>query len=166
MDTTILAFAFASAVILAACVVFFFSGPIDEALGRVVPPEMLSSWRQYVKFALFVVTFAGGLRVSELSAFVAARTTSGAPLTAGQSLMEVIKSITGSLSAAAIALLAFFVATLAIDASRRVYQARRTPRPAPPAPPAEAERRPVGAERHAAAASKERRTSGESENFL
>lgn len=162
METTILAFSFAAAIVLAACVTFFFSRPIDEALGRVVPPEMGSAWRQYAKFALFVVTFAGGMRVSELSNFVAARSAASPPLTAGQGLMEVLKSVAGSLSAAAIALLAFFLATLAIDSSRRMYQARRLERPLPPS---EAERRPVGAERHASAASKERR-SGENGAFL
>lgn len=165
MDTAILAFSFAAAVVLAASVVFFFSRPIDEALVRVVPPEMNSAWRQYVKFAVFVVTFGGGMRVSELSSFVAARGTGSPPLTGGQGLMEVLKSVSGSLSAAAIGLLAFFVAALSIDASRRLYQSRRAARPEPLAPPAEAERRPVGADRHAGAASKERR-SGETGSFL
>lgn len=155
MDSTILAISFAAAIVLAACVTLFFSRPIDEALGRVVPPEMGSAWRQYAKFALFVVTLAGGMRVSELSSLVAMRAASSPPMTAGQGLMEVLKSVSGSLTAAAIALLAFFVAALAIDASRRVYRARRLERPLPPS---DAERRPVGAERHASAASKERRS--------
>lgn len=167
MDSTILAFSFAAAIVIAASVALFFSRPIDEALGRVIPPEMGSAWRQYVKFALFVTTFAGGMRVSELSSFVAVRTAASPPLTAGQGLMEVLKSITGSLTAAAIALLVFFTAALVIDASRRVYQSRRFSRPSPPAPPAEAEGRPVGANRHASAASKERRAgASESESFL
>jgi len=160
MDTTIVAFSFVSAVVIAACMVLFFSDPIDEALGRVVPPEMAPAWRQYAKFALFVVAFVGGLRVSELGSLVAARAASSPPLTAGQSLLEVLKSIAGSLTASAIALLAFFAATLAVDASRRVYQARRVERrPAPPSREPD-DRRPVGAERHAGAATKERRENG------
>jgi len=157
MDTTILAFSFAAAIVIAACVVFFFSRPIDEAIARVVPPEMASAWRQYVKFAVFVVTFAGGMRVSELSAFVSTRSTMSPPLTGGQGLMEVLKSVAGSLSAAAIVLLVFFAAALAIDASRRIYQGRRTARPSPAG---EEERRPVGADRHASAGPRERRDNG------
>ncbi|HXT02171.1 MAG TPA: hypothetical protein VN915_15970 [Elusimicrobiota bacterium] len=164
MESTIMAFSFASALVIAGCVVLFFSGAIDEALARVVPPEMTAAWRRYAKFALFVVALVGGLRVSELASLVALRVPGTPPLTGGQAFLEILKSIAGSLAASAIALLAFFVATLVIDGSRRLYQTRRLARPAP-TPPADADRRPVGAERHATAGGRERR-SGDNGSFL
>jgi hypothetical protein len=124
MDSMVLAFSFAAAIAIAACVLLFFSGSIDEALARVLPAEMLQAWRRYVKFALFVVTFTGGMRLSEFAQFLTMRAPSGPPLTAAQGLLEVFKSVAGSLLAATATLLIIFAATLAIDTARRVYQSR------------------------------------------
>jgi hypothetical protein len=155
MGSIILSFSFAAAIAIAACVTIFFSKSIDEALTRVIPAEMASAWNRYVKFALFVVTLAGGMRLSELTQFLAMRTPGGPPVPAGQALLEVFKSITGSLIAAAVALLGFFAATLVVRASMRIYDERRVKtektaleheRPAPVA-----ERPPVGAVRHSGA---------------
>jgi hypothetical protein len=124
MDSMILAFSFASAIAVAACVLLFFSGSIDEALRRVLPSEMTQAWSRYVKFALFVVIFTGGMRLTELAQFLTMRAPSGPPLTAAQGLLEVFRSIAGSLIAASATLLVIFGATLAIDALKRVYQSR------------------------------------------
>ena len=156
----ILAFSFAAAIAIAGSVVVLFSKSIDEALSRVIPAEMASAWRQYVKFALFTVTFAGGMRLKALAEFVALRTPIGPPLTAGQGLLEVFKSIAGSLVAASATLLAVFIVTLAIDASMRIFWFQR----ATERPSLRTERQPVGAERHSAA--KERQRTEESGRYL
>ena len=156
MESMIMAFSFAAAITIAAAVVRLFSRPIDEALVRVIPAGMEPAWNRFAKFALFVVTFAGGMRLAEFAALLTMRTPAGPPIAAGQALLEIFKSITGSLVAAAVALLAFFVATLAVDASMNVY---RSHRPAE-RPLVETERRPVGAERHARAKDRERQDSG------
>jgi hypothetical protein len=167
MESMIVAYSFAASLAIAACVVVLFSRSIDEALLRVIPAEMVSSWRLYVKFALFVVTFAGGLRLSELAQLFALRAPGAAPLAAEQSLLEVLRSVSGSLIAAASALLAFFAATLVVYASRRVYFAHRAdaekkaetriPRePERPAADRQPKRQPVGAERHAGAKDRQR----------
>jgi hypothetical protein len=172
MESMVLAFSFASAILIAACVVTFFSTSIDEALARVVPVEMTPAWSRYVKFALFVVTFAGGMRLSELAGFMALRTPGGPPLTAGQGLLEVFKSIAGSLIAASGTLLAFFVVTLAVYAAKRFYATHRADvdraaaklaRPAERPSPA-AERQPVGTERHSSA--KDRPRSDDAGRYL
>ena len=46
MDSMILGWSFATAVIIAACVTSFFNDAIDEALGLVVPPELGAAWRR------------------------------------------------------------------------------------------------------------------------
>jgi hypothetical protein len=172
MESLILAFSFVSAIVIAACVVTFFSTSIDAALARVIPEEMTPAWSRYVKFALFVVTFAGGMRLSELEAFLTMRTPAGPPLAAGHGLLEVFKSITGSLIAASGTLLGFFAVTLAVYASMRFYQSHRadverleaklsraTERPA-----SGTDRLPVGTERHSVA--KERQRTEDAGRFL
>lgn len=143
----ILAFSFAAALALAAGVVQLFSRSIDEALSRVINSELAPAWRQYVKFALFTVTLVGGMRLKDLALFVMQRAPGGPPAGAGVGLLIVLQTIAGALVAASSALLVFFVAALAIDASMRVHWFQRAAeRPAP-----RTERQPVGAERHAGA---------------
>jgi len=158
-----LAFSFAAAIAIAGCVVVLFSRSIDEALGRVIPTEFLPAWRQYAKFALFTVTLVGGMRLKDLAAFVMLRGPGAPPALAGVGLLEVLQTISGALVAASSVLLAFFVATLAIDASMRVHWFQRAAeRPAPQTP--QKERQPVGAERHAGA--KDRPRTEESGRYL
>ncbi len=155
MDSMILAFSFAAAVAIAACVVALFSQSIDEAVSRVVPEELAAAWRRYVKFALFTVTLVGGMRLSDLAVFVIQRTAASPPVTAAQSLLEVFRAVAGSLVAASSLLLVIFVATLAIDASIRVFWFQReksekaaAQKPRAERPAAATERQPVGTERH------------------
>lgn len=156
MNSIILAYTFVAAIVIAGCVTALFSKSIDDALSRVIPQETSAAWSRFAKFALFTVTFVGGLRLTELGNMVA---TAGIaqghpPFGAAQSLMEIFKSIAGSLIVAAGSLLAFFVVTLVIDAGLRVYRSYRT-EPAsalriPERPAVVADRQPVGAERHSA----------------
>jgi hypothetical protein len=164
MDSLILGFSFAAAVAISACVVSLFSRSIDESLVRVVPQELFPSWSRFVKFALFTVTLVGGMRLSDLAVFIMQRAPTGPPISAGEALLEVFKTITGSLVAASVLLLAFFVAALAIDASMRVFWLRREasekaaahkPRPAE-RPSSVSERQPVGSERHAGGKDRQR----------
>lgn len=184
MDAMVLAYSFAASIAIAACVLYFFSGSIDEALRRVLPAEMTQAWSRYVKFALFVVTFTGGMRLNELARFLAARLPAGPPLAAAQSLLEVFKSIAGSLMAASAMLLVIFAATLAIHAARRLYQTRAAEaersrlehqqfaserraaeRPVGERPPAA--RQPVGSERHSSGKeTRDRRPTDDSGRFL
>lgn len=167
MDSMILTFTFAAAVAIAACVVLLFSESIDMALVRVVPAELVSAWRRYVKFALFTVTFAGGMRLTELAEFIAMRAPAGPPLTAAQSLLEILKTLKGSLIAASVTLLAFFAATLAMYAAILLYQMRPTgidKAEASRSRPGAADRQPVGSERHAAG--KDRQRIDESGRYL
>ncbi len=157
MDIIILTYSFAAALAISACVVLFFSKSIDEAVALVIPREMSPAWSGYAKFALFTVTFAGGMRLRQLAEFVMMRASAGqAPISAGQGLLEILKTITGSLIAASGILLAFFGVALAVYASARFYQSHRAavekaaaqrPR-APERPPIASDRQSVGSERH------------------
>ena len=125
MDLLILGYSFAAALAIAAGVVVLFSKSIDDAVTRVVPAEMAPAWCQYVRFALFTATFVGGMRLPELAQLITMRPSSGPPISAGQGLLEVLKTMGGSLIAASGTLLVIFVAALAIDASKRFYSTYR-----------------------------------------
>jgi hypothetical protein len=140
MDSMTLAFAFTAAMAISAGVVLAFSRRIDEVLSRLIPGEMAGACEQYVKFALFTVSFAGGMRLTDVAAFVAQKP--GQPaLTAGQSLLEVFRTIAGSLVAASGLLLVFFASTLAAYAVLHLYQSHKPAKPV-------TDPRLIGAERH------------------
>lgn len=123
METGILLTVFVAAFAVAAFAVLAFSGPIDAALSRLIPPEMKDGWSRAAKFALFTATLIGGLRLQDLQALASRGQTAGVRPEAGQGLIEVYRTIAGSLEAAAWALGAFFIGALCVHAAIRVYEA-------------------------------------------
>lgn len=123
MDIAMLVLTFLATVAVAGGVVLAFSRPIDTVLSRLVPTELADAWSRCAKFAVFVASFTGGLRLKELAGLVAAGgdTTIRAP----QAFMEVMKTVSGGLGAASWALLAFFGGALAVYAACRVYESFR-----------------------------------------
>ncbi|TBR16915.1 hypothetical protein EPO15_18090 [bacterium] len=123
MDIAMLVLTFLAAVTLAGGVVLAFAKPIDAVLSRLVPSELADAWSRCAKFAIFVTSFTGGLRLKELGGLV----TSGnaATIDAPQALLEVMKTATGGLNAASLTLLAFFGGALTVYAGVRVYESVR-----------------------------------------
>lgn len=125
MDAVILAIVFIAAVSVAGGVVLAFSPAVDDVLPSLVPASMLRAWSLFVKFAVFSTILIGGLRLAEVGALVSSKSPGAAPLGAGASLMEVYKSIAGSLQAGVWALLVFFGTALVVYAALRIYEAAR-----------------------------------------
>lgn len=123
MDTATLVLAYAAAAAVAAVVTVAFSAPIERVLFRLLPEEVAPAWNQFVKFALFVASFAGGLP-APISGFVDRAAPPIEPAE-GEGLMIVMNSVGGALMAAAWVLLAFFAVTLTALTAGRVYASYR-----------------------------------------
>ncbi|UPT73543.1 MAG: hypothetical protein M0D55_17010 [Elusimicrobiota bacterium] len=70
MDTGSLVWSYAAALTVAAVVTAAFSRAIDRVLYKLIPEEVAPSWTQFVKFALFVASFAGGMPTGPGGAFI------------------------------------------------------------------------------------------------
>lgn len=124
MDIAMLVLTFLAALAVAGGVVLAFSMPIDAVLSKLVPAELAEAWSRCAKFAVFVSSFTGGLRLGELGGLVAAgagRTAVATP----QAFLEVMKTVSGALTAASWAVLAFFGGALAVYAASRMYESLR-----------------------------------------
>lgn len=117
MNALTLGLIFLAAIVVSGCVVVAFSRPMDAVLQRVLSGEMAMAWSKYVKFAVLVASFSGGLRLNQIAALA----NPPPPLTINQGLLEIFRTMVGSLEAASWTLLAFFGATLAAYAVMNVY---------------------------------------------
>lgn len=139
MDIVMLTATFLAALGVSGGVVLAFSVPMDATLNRLLSSELAAGWSRAAKFAVFVAAFTGGLRLSELENVLLVRYGGGGqPLRASQGLLEVFKSVSGSLTAASWAVLAFFAGALGVYGATRLYEllkpvAPRFERPSIPA---------------------------------
>lgn len=95
-------------------VVRLFRAPIRAILGRVVSPELSGAWERYLAFAVVVVGVAGGVRIWDLEKYVTAPDRGMDPvvLNADRWVLEVYRTLIGTLQSAAWLLLVFFVFAL------------------------------------------------------
>ncbi|MBI4349020.1 MAG: hypothetical protein HY553_19435 [Elusimicrobia bacterium] len=105
-----------TAVAVAAAAVTTFSAAIDGVIGRIVEGEFSKAWSKYAKFAVFVASLAGGLRVRELEAWT--RT----PVDSGRLVLEVLKTAMGCGLGASWTLLAVFGAAFSAFLGMRLYE--------------------------------------------
>src|SRR5262245_58646466 len=111
MFITLLIVTFAIACATSLVVVRLFRTPITAILDRVVSPELSGAWHRYLNFAVVVVGVSGGVRIWELEKYITARTKGVEPtvLTADRWVLEVYRTLIGTLQSAAWLLLVFFV---------------------------------------------------------
>lgn len=110
-------------------VVAMFNQPINSILQRVVPSEISEAWAKYLRFAIFVVGVASGVRVWDFEKYI----TSQQPyigivqLTLDRWILEIYQTVIGTLQGSAIVLLVFFVFGLIAVVIVRVFEARSAP---------------------------------------
>src|ERR1700733_2684074 len=142
MEIAMLSLVFLMAVIVSACVVLTFAPAMDSMLFRLLSSGMAQAWSLYAKFAIFVASFVGGLRLQEIQALttpvVVAPGQQQAGISESKCLIEVFKTIAGALSVASGTLLAFFGITLAAYAALHIYESMKH----------SAVRQPRGADQH------------------
>jgi hypothetical protein len=127
MFITLLIVTFAIALATSMLVVRLFRFPIRSILDRVVSPELSGAWHRYLDFAVIVVGVSGGVRIWELEKYITARTREMEPvvLNADRWVLEVYRTLIGTMQSAAWLLLVFFVFALIAYVIVRGFELRR-----------------------------------------
>ncbi len=123
MDTGSLVYAYAAAATVAVLVTAAFSPAINRVLDNLIPEEVSPAWAQFIKFALFVSAFVGGMPNANPGRFIDRNGPAVTPPVEGEALMMVMRTIGGALMAASRMLLVFFGTTLAAYAAIRFWAA-------------------------------------------
>lgn len=125
MDIQPLMLAYTAAATVAVAVTASFSASIEQTLFRLLPEEAAPHWARFVKFAVAVAAFAGGLPTRPIPAFIDRSAPPPPPPGIADGLMMVMSSASGALMAASWVLLIFFSITLISLTAGRAYLAVR-----------------------------------------
>ena len=127
MFITLLVVTFAIAFAVASVVVIIFNKPIQNILGRIISDEISQAWAKYLRFALYVVGVSGGVRIWELEKYISKGYMNGEilALTWERWVLEVYRTVIGTLQSAAWLLLVFFIFALVAYVIVRVFELRQ-----------------------------------------
>jgi len=125
MELHSLMLAYTASAVVALAVVAGFSAPIGMTLFKLLPEEAAPHWARFVKFAVAVAAFAGGLPTRPIPTFVDRNAPPPPPPDIADGLMMVMSSASGALMAAAWVLMIFFAVTLISLTAGRAIQAVR-----------------------------------------
>ncbi|KAB2923010.1 MAG: hypothetical protein F9K22_10305 [Bacteroidetes bacterium] len=126
MFTTLLMVTFAIAVVMATLVVLLFRKPVFKILSRLVTEELAPTWQRYILFATYVVGISGGVPLWDIEKYVTPdREGVLLQLTPDRWIIEIYKSVIGSLQSIAWMLLIFFLFALIAYVVVRGFEAKR-----------------------------------------
>ncbi len=91
-----------------------FRAPINKILQRLVAEDIFSAWGKYLVFATYVVGISGGVRIWDLEKYITPGKEGGAilELTQERWILELYRTIIGTLQSIAWMLLLFFIFAL------------------------------------------------------
>lgn len=114
MFITLLAITFLIALATSFLTVRLFHTSIRSILNRLVSAELSSAWNRYLSFAIVVVGVSGGVRIWELEKYITGRSKDTEPivLNLDRWVLEVYRTLIGTLQSAAWLLLIFFLFAL------------------------------------------------------
>lgn len=129
MFLTLLLVTFLIATAVSLAVSRSFSEPIRRILSHIVVEDITYVWSRYISFAILVVGISSGVRIFELERYI---TPMGAPergqvlvLNSDRWVLEIYRTVIGSLRGIAWMLLVFFVVTLLAYVVVRVFESRK-----------------------------------------
>jgi hypothetical protein len=128
MFITLLAVTFAIALLVSGGVAHFFARPIERILARIVADEVSTAWATYLRFAVFVVGISNGVRVWELERYITPmrpEMPEALVLTTERWVLELYRTVIGTLQGIAWLLLVFFVVALIAYVILRLGERRR-----------------------------------------
>jgi hypothetical protein len=113
MSFTLLIVTFVIAVAMSTFVALLFRKPIFKILGRLVTEELAPTWQRYILFTTYVVGISGGVPLWDIEKYVTPDKNGVLlELTSDRWIIEIYKSIIGSLQGIAWMLLIFFLFAL------------------------------------------------------
>ena len=131
MFITLLIVTLLIAVATSLLVIRLFDRLIRKIMDRVVSAELSAAWNRYLNFAVVVVGVSGGVRIWSLEKYITARTDEGEPiiLNADRWILEVYRTLIGTLQSVAWILLMFFIFALIAYVIMRGFELRRQGEP-------------------------------------
>lgn len=127
MFLELLGVTFVVALVMATAAALLFVRPIDKILGRLVSDELAPVWRRYIVFAIYVVGISGGVRVWEIDRYITPdKEGKLLVLTSDRWVVEIYKTIMGSLQGVAWMLLIFFLFALVAYVVVRGFEMKRS----------------------------------------
>jgi hypothetical protein len=118
MFITLLIVTFLIAGAVAVLVSRWFASPIQRILAQIVDTEITFAWTMYLRFAILVVGISSGVRIFQLERYISPPTYApeGAAeilqLTRDRWVLEIYRTVIGTLQGIAWVLLVFFVVAL------------------------------------------------------
>ena len=131
MFITLLIVTFAIAFAVSSIVVLIFNKPIDKILARIISDEISRAWLKYLKFAIYVTGISSGVRIHSLEKYITRPMLEHAEivqLTQERWVLEVYRTIIGSLGGIAWMLLVFFIFALVAYVITRACELKREAR--------------------------------------
>jgi hypothetical protein len=127
MFLTLLLVTFLIALATSTLVALLFNRPVQKILDRLVSEDLGATWKRYILFAIYVVGISGGVRVWELERYITPRSRDEAPiiLNSDRWVLEVYKTVVGTLQSVAWMLLVFFLFALLAYVVVRGFELRR-----------------------------------------
>jgi len=117
---------FIIALAMSTFVALLFRKPIFKILSRLVTDELAPMWQRYILFATYVVGISGGVPLWDIEKYVTPdKDGKLLQLTSDRWIIEVYKSIIGSLQSIAWMLLIFFLFALIAYVVVRGFEGRR-----------------------------------------
>jgi len=113
MFLSLLLVTFLTAFAVSTLVTFLFRKPVSRILERILGEEIYKSWVHYILFAIMVVGVSSGVRVWDLEKYLEpADEGSAIVLNADRWILELYRTVIGSLQGIAWLLLVFFIFAL------------------------------------------------------
>lgn len=127
MFVTLIVVTFFVSLLTALAVVAGFSKPITRILQRIVAEDMASAWTHYVRFAAMVVGVSGGVRIWDLEKYItpSENNPQAIELTNDRWILELYRTLIGTLESMAWMLLVFFIFALIAYVVARGMELRR-----------------------------------------
>jgi hypothetical protein len=125
MFITLLAATFVISFVVATIVVLIFARPVDGILNRIVSEQISRAWLKYLKFAIYVTGISSGVRIWELEKYITKPQYTGSDivtLTTERWVLEIYRTIIGTLQGIAWMLLVFFVFALVAYTIVRAFE--------------------------------------------
>lgn len=115
MFIVLLGVTFVISVTVCFIVVNIFNKPLRSILNRLIEETISGAWLKYLKFAIYVVGISSGVRIWQLEKYITPAAKEGSQiiaLNADRWILEVYRTIIGTLQGIAWLLLVFFVFAL------------------------------------------------------
>lgn len=130
MFITLLVVNFALAFAVCLITARLFRTPVNKILQRLVAEDIYSAWVKYIGFAIYVVGISGGVRVWDLERYISPPSQGGAilELTQERWILELYRTVIGTLQSIAWMLLLFFIFALIAYVIVKGLEMRRSPK--------------------------------------